>query len=82
MLSVRLPPALETQLAQFCELTHLSKSAVVQQALEAHLKSQRTHQRRQQATTDPIDAFVGSAPRAISTDAWLRQTRGDDWGQP
>lgn len=78
MLSVRLPPALEAQLAQFCESAHLSKSAVVQQALESHLKTQR----RRQATIDPIDALVGSAPRVISTDEWMRQTRGDDWGQP
>ena len=82
MLSVRLPPALEVQLAQYCESAHLSKSAVVQQALEFHLKAQRTTQRRRPTTIDPIDALVGSAPRPVSTDEWLRQTRGDDWGQP
>jgi hypothetical protein len=82
MLSVRLPPALEVQLAQYCESAHLSKSAVVQQALESHLKAQITAKRRLQVSIDPIDALIGSAPRAVTTDEWMRQTRGEDWGQP
>jgi predicted DNA-binding protein len=38
MMSVRLPEPLESLLAAYCESAGLSKSAVVQAALEKHLK--------------------------------------------
>jgi antitoxin PrlF len=34
------------------------------------------------ATTDPVDALIGRASRAISTDEVMQLTRGDDWNQP
>jgi antitoxin PrlF len=37
---------------------------------------------KQGASSDPVDALIGSATRKISTDELMRLTRGDDWNKP
>ena len=67
MLSVRLPDPLESQLAIYCETAGVSKSAVVQVALEKHLKKQATTLAAQSgakcSTKDPFLALIGSGNR-------------------
>ena len=85
MLSVRLPDPLESQLTAYCETAGLSKSAVVQAALEKHLKKEApglaTTGGAKRATKDPFLALIGSGNRKYSTDQIMRMTRGDDWNQ-
>ena len=81
MLSVRLPEALASQLADYCESMHLTKTAVVQQALESHMKARPAKPRRK-ARAEPFLAMLGSATRKITTDELMRMTRGDDWNKP
>ena len=85
MLSVRLPDPLESQLATYCENAGLSKSAVVQVALEKHLKKQMATLAAQsgakRSIKDPFLALIGSGNRKYSTDQIMRMTRGDDWTQ-
>ena len=86
MLSVRLPDPLESQLAAYCETVGLTKSAVVQAALEKHLKkltlSLAATGGAKRATNDPFLALIGSGNRKYSTDQIMRMTRGADWNQP
>ena len=86
MLSVRLPDPLENQLAAYCETAGLSKSAVVQTALEKHLKKLASGRSAggsaKRANKDPFLALIGSGNRQYSTDQVMRMTRGDDWNQP
>ena len=86
MLSVRLPDPLETQLAIYCEAAGLSKSAVVQAALEKHLKKQAANlpasSDGKRMTKDPFLALIGSGNRRYSTEKIMRMTRGSDWNQP
>lgn len=86
MLSVRLPDPLENKLASYCEATGLSKSAVVQLALEKHLKKQAVNLAaggsNKRANKDPFLALIGSGNRKYSTDQIMRMTRGSDWDQP
>ena len=86
MLSVRLPYPLESQLAAYCDTVGLSKSAVVQAALEKHLKKQAAALAAKggakRPTKDPFLALIGSGNRKYSTDQVMRMTRGDDWSQP
>jgi hypothetical protein len=81
MLSVRLPIPLEHQLALYCETLNVTKSAVVQQALEKHLKDQPLKPQRQ-AKKDPFLALLGSGNRKYSTEQIMRMTRGSDWNKP
>ena len=84
-LSVRLSGALASQLAAYCEITGVSKSAVVQDALEKHLKKQtatRAGAKSSRATKDPLLALVGTGNRKYSTDQIMRMTRGADWNKP
>ncbi|TXT37334.1 MAG: hypothetical protein FD135_3687 [Comamonadaceae bacterium] len=81
MLSVRLPQALENQLAAFCAAQHLSKSSVVQVALERHL-SQVTQAERAVKSNNPFAALRGSGNRKLTTEQIMCMTRGDDWNQP
>jgi predicted DNA-binding protein len=86
MLSVRLPDPLESQLAAYCESAGLSKSAVVQAALEKHLKKLApglaAASGTKRATKDLFLALLGSGNRKYSTDQIMRMTRGDDLNQP
>ena len=86
MLSVRLPDPLENQLAAYCSAVGLSKSAVVQVALEKHLKKLAPGladaSGGKPASKDPFLALIGSGNRKYSTDQIMRMTRGDDWNQP
>ena len=86
MLSVRLRDPLESQLAAYCETAGVSKSAVVQAALEQHLKKLNpglaAASGTKRATKDPFLALIGSGNRMYSTDQIMRMTRGDDWNQP
>jgi hypothetical protein len=68
MLSVRLPQ-------------HVSKSSVVQLALERHLN--RGAQPNLAAKSDnPFAALRGVGNREFTTEQLMCMTRGDDWNQP
>ena len=81
MLSVRLTPPLESQLTAFCDAQHVSKSSVVQLALEKHL-SLVSKPARITKSTNPFSALRGTGNRKLSTDQIMQMTRGDDWNQP
>ena len=81
MLSVRLPQPLENQLAAFCEAQHVSKSSVVQLALEKHL-SRVAKPTQAVPQGNPFAALRGTGNRKLSTEQIMRITRGDDWNQP
>lgn len=81
MLSVRLTQPLEKQLAIFCETQHVSKSSVVQLALEKHL-SLVAKPTRAVKSANPFAALRGTGNRKLSTDQIMQMTRGDDWNQP
>ena len=80
MLSVRLPPPLESQLTAFCNAQHLTKSAVVQLALEKHL-SLSTQPVRKPPGTNPFASLRGTGNRKLTTEQIMRMTRGDDWNR-
>ena len=85
MLSVRLPDPLASQLTAYCETAGVSKSSVVQAALEKHLKKQtatRAAAKSGRAIKDPLLALVGTGNRKYSTDQIMRMTRGADWNKP
>ena len=77
MLSVRLSEPLERQLADFCDARRLTKSAVVQLALEKHL-SLANRSSQQKAFSNPFAALRGTGNRKLSTEQIIRMTRGDD----
>ncbi len=83
MLSVRLPQPLERQLSAFCEAQHITKSAVVQLALEKHLNQAGNSAQRAAASPsgNPFAALRGIGNRKLSTEQIMRMTRGDDWNQ-
>ncbi len=81
MLSVRLPENLQNQLAVYCETLHLTKSAVVQQALEKHLEAVATSAKKTKST-NPFSALRGAGNKKYTTDQIMRMTRGDDWNKP
>ena len=80
MLSVRLPEPLESQLAAFCNAQNLTKSAVVQLALEKHL-SLKKKPLRKTAAANPFAALRGTGNRKLTTEQIMRMTRGDDWSR-
>ena len=85
MLSVRLPDPLASQLTAYCQSAGVSKSSVVQAALEKHLKKQMAAlaaNKPKQVKQDPLLAMVGSGNRKFSTDQIMRMTRGADWNKP
>lgn len=81
MLSVRLPQPLESQLTAFCDAQQVTKSAVVQLALEKHLRfaSKPLHK---SGATNPFTSLRGTGNRKLSTDQIMRMTRGEDWAKP
>jgi len=81
MLSVRLPQPLENQLTAFCAAQHVSKSSVVQLALEKHL-SRIAKPVRAVKSDNPFAALRGIGNRKLTTEQIMRMTRGDDWNQP
>ena len=81
MLSVRLPQPLENQLTAFCNAQQMTKSAVVQLALEKHLKLAARPSGKTR-TANPFTALRGVGNRQLSTDEIMRMTRGDDWNKP
>lgn len=81
MLSVRLPQPLANRLAAFCEAQHVSKSSVVQLALEKHL-SLGAKPEREGKSANPFAALRGIGNRKLTTEQIMRMTRGDDWNQP
>ena len=85
MLSVRLPDPLASQLTAYCQSAGVSKSSVVQAALEKHLKKQMAAlaaNKPKHVKQDPLLAMVGSGNRKFSTDQIMRMTRGADWNKP
>ena len=81
MLSVRLTAPLESQLAAFCDAQHVSKSSVVQIALEKHL-SLVAKPVRAVKSANPFAALRGTGNRKLSTEQIMQMTRGEDWNQP
>ena len=84
MLSVRLPDPLASQLTAYCKTAGVSKSSVVQAALEKHLKKRtatRAAAKSGRATKDPLLALVGTGNRKFTTDQIMRMTRGADWNK-
>lgn len=80
MLSVRLPQPLENQLTDFCNAQHLTKSAVVQMALEKHLRV-ASQPVRHATGTNPFASLRGTGNRKLTTEQIMRMTRGDDWNR-
>lgn len=80
MLSVRLPEPLEAKLTAFCTAQQVSKSSVVQQALEKHLKRLAKTAPSSQST-NPFNALRGTGNCQLSTNEIMQMTRGDDWNQ-
>ncbi len=81
MLSVRLPQPLEHQLTAFCNAQQMTKSAVVQLALEKHLRLAAKPSGKT-STVNRFTALRGVGNRQLSTDAIMRMTRCDDWDKP
>jgi predicted DNA-binding protein len=81
MLSVRLPDPLENRLSAYCESHQISKSSVVQLALEKHLQSVAKPAGKPNAA-NPFAALRGTGNRKYTTDQIMRMTRGDDWNKP
>ena len=84
-LSVHLPDPLANQLTAYCEAAGVSKSSVVQAALEKHFKKQTTTRaaaKSARAIKDPLLALVGTGNRKYSTDQIMRMARGADWNKP
>ena len=81
MLSVRLTEPLESQLNEYCARMHTTKSEVVQNLLEKHLKSSKA-QAVFTLPKNPFAALRGSGNRKYTTDQIMRMTRGDDWNKP
>lgn len=85
MLSVRLPDSLASQLRAYCQSTGVSKSSVVQAALEKHLKKQAAAvaaEKTKRVKQDPLLALIGTGNRKYTTDQIMRMTRGADWNKP
>lgn len=81
MLSVRLTPPLEKQLAVFCDAQHVSKSSVVQLALERHL-SLVAKPARVAKPANPFASLRGTGNHKLTTDQIMQMTRGEDWNTP
>jgi hypothetical protein len=81
MLSVRLPVPLENQLTAFCAAQHVSKSSVVQLALEKHL-SRVAAPVQGGKSANPFAALRGVGNRKLTTEQIMQMTRGKDWSQP
>jgi hypothetical protein len=81
MLCVRLPENLRNQLTVYCAALHLTKSAVVQQALEKHLEAIAKPLKKSKSI-NPFSNFRGTGNKKYTTDQIMRMTRGDDWNKP
>lgn len=89
MLSVRLPQNIENNLTEYCKHMRMTKSQVVQEAVEQWLISAKKKMPKTAepdlsflAPDDPIREFIGIAKDGMSTDELMRMTRGDDWNKP
>jgi predicted DNA-binding protein len=83
MLSVRLPESLQCALDAYCATQHLTKSAVVQRALEQHLSTVTKSSRNGRLKKASVfDALRGIGNKKLSTDEIMRMTRGNDWNKP
>lgn len=88
MLSVRLSPNIEKNLNAYCKHMHMTKSQVVQEAVEKWLNTAKTQVPPAAddlsflSPDDPIRAFIGIAKDGMNTDELMRMTRGEDWNKP
>lgn len=89
MLSVRLPQNIESNLTAYCKHMRITKSQVVQEAVEQWLNTAKQKISKTAepdlsflAPDDPIREFIGIAKDGMSTDELMRMTRGDDWNKP
>ena len=89
MLSVRLPQNVENNLTAYCKHMRMTKSQVVQEAVEQWLNTAKKKMPKTVepdlsflAPNDPIREFIGIAKDGMSTDELMRMTRGDDWNKP
>ena len=78
MLSVRLPEPLQSEFESYCTGLGLSKSSVVQTALERYLRDSAVSQDKN-TSNDPLVRLIGSGNRKYTTKQIMEMTRGKDW---
>lgn len=81
MLSVRLPEPLQSQFESYCASLGVSKSSVVQTALERYLRDSDVSQDKNKSD-DPLVRLIGSGNRKYTTKQIMEMTRGKDWNKP
>ena len=80
MLSLRLPPSLETDFFAYCKRHGLSKTEAAQAALRKMLMAE--NEPPPIPADDPLFKWIGIVKGGMSTDELMRMTRGDDWNRP
>jgi predicted DNA-binding protein len=78
MLSVRLTEVLQRQLDAYCDALQLTKSSVVQEAIEKHLAAALAVTKKSKKKSH-LSALRGTGNKKFTTDEIMRMTRGDDW---
>lgn len=89
MLSVRLPQNTESNLNAYCKHMGMTKSQVVQEAIEQWLVTAKKKMPQAAepdlsflAPDDPLREFIGIAKEGMSTEELMRMTRGEGWNKP
>lgn len=80
MLSLRLPPQLESEFLNYCERHGMSKTEAAVTALRKLLRSE--NEPLPIPADDPLAKWIGIIKDGPSTDELMRMTRGDDWNKP
>lgn len=80
MLSLRLPPQLENDFADYCKRHEVSKTEAAITALKKLLRSE--NEPSPIPESNPFARWVGTVKGGMSTDELMRMTRGDDWNRP
>ena len=81
MLSVRLSEPLQSEFEAYCAGLGLSKSSVVQTALERYLR-EATEGLGESSSIDPLVQLIGSGNQKYTTKQIMEMTRGKDWNKP
>ena len=83
MLIVKLPEALEKQLNRYCKIMRVSKSSVVREALQEHLKKGISGDSvKKTPEQSPFLDLVGTGNGRYTTAEVMCLMRGDKWDQP
>ena len=80
MLSLRLPPQLESEFLDYCKRHDLSKTEAMVIAIKKLLRSEKDP--LPIPADDPLAKWIGVIEGGPSTDELMRMTRGDDWNRP